>query len=38
MKTIKTLIEKIILHDTFIKLFVYLMAFIFTIFLSIEIN
>lgn len=38
MKTIKTLIEKIILHDRFIKLFVYLMAFIFTILLSIEIN
>jgi|MDSY01.1.fsa_nt_gb hypothetical protein len=38
MKTIKTLLEKIILHDRFIKLFVYLMAFIFTIFLSIEIN
>jgi|TARA_R100000084_G_scaffold14757_1_gene4914 hypothetical protein len=38
MKTIKTIIEKIILNDTFIKLFVYLMAVIFVIFFSIEIN
>jgi hypothetical protein len=38
MKTIKTILEKIILHDTFIKLFVYLMAVIFVIFFSIEIN
>jgi hypothetical protein len=36
MKTLKNLFTKIILSDRFIKLFIYLSAFVFTIFFSIE--
>jgi hypothetical protein len=36
MKSLKKLLTKIILNDTFIKLFVYLSAFVLTILLSIE--
>ena len=36
MKTIKKLFTKIILSDRFIKLFIYISAFVLTIFFSIE--